>query len=49
MSEAEDDQGQDEQQTWPPPGDTEALEPDTEPVHPLRATDCQALLSKEIA
>lgn len=33
---------------WPPPGETAALEPDTVPVHPLRAKDCTALLAKEI-
>lgn len=30
------------------PGTTPALEPSTEPEHPLRAVDCPALLPKEI-
>jgi hypothetical protein len=33
---------------WPPPGDTEALEPDTESEHPLRAQDVPALIPKVI-
>ena len=32
-----------------PPGPVVALEPSTEPEHPLRASDAQALLAKNIA
>jgi hypothetical protein len=35
-------------ETWPPPGEVEALEPDTEPAHPLRAEDVTALIPKLI-
>jgi hypothetical protein len=38
----------DDSQEWPPPGEVAALEPDTEPNHPLRAQDVEALLPKEI-
>lgn len=43
--------GPDEQDEpeWPPPGDTAALEPATEPIHPMRASDVTALIQKEIA
>jgi len=42
------DPGQQPPLPWPPPGDVEALEPDTLPEHPLRAQDVAALLPKEI-
>ena len=34
---------------WDPPDTIVALEPDTEPEHPLRAMDVPALLPKDIA
>ncbi len=49
MPEPEDGEPEGGRQEWPPPGDTEALEPATEPVHPLRASDVTALIAKEVA